>query len=284
MIMRTVAYSGFFLATCFTPALAADPTGDWKVADGVANIRVAECNGSMWGAVSWEKTPGGRDKSNPDAIAYLQAENAYADAVMKPTVAFQESLYAEMLARIKEDDQTVPYRRRGFFYQALAPLTTVAHTRSTGQISHNNAELRLLCEVAKGRGVTLDTAVFQYPDPDTPLSWHLTAAEKNAVWNAYGRCRDRGVPCEARVRDFMQGQAAADGCTQFEEPPRPAPTPAQQRARRTAKLKGTAFVAGARRLPYFTARTLPRRTTLLRRTRSRPCWPKPRRTAARWTG
>src|SRR6266699_2313696 len=66
-IMRTVAYSGFFLATCFAPALAADPTGDWRVADGVANIRVAECNGSMWGAVSWEKTPGGRDKSNPDA-------------------------------------------------------------------------------------------------------------------------------------------------------------------------------------------------------------------------
>ncbi|WP_291858318.1 DUF2147 domain-containing protein [Bradyrhizobium sp.] len=46
--------------------MAADPTGDWKVADGVANIRVAECNGSMWGVVSWEKTPGGRDKNNPD--------------------------------------------------------------------------------------------------------------------------------------------------------------------------------------------------------------------------
>src|SRR5712675_1223120 len=67
MMIRTVAYCGFFLATCFTPALAADPTGDWKVADGVANIRVAECNGSMWGAVAWEKAPGGRDKSNPDA-------------------------------------------------------------------------------------------------------------------------------------------------------------------------------------------------------------------------
>jgi hypothetical protein len=37
-----------------------------EVADGVANIRVAECNGSMWGAVAWEKTPGGRDKNNPD--------------------------------------------------------------------------------------------------------------------------------------------------------------------------------------------------------------------------
>lgn len=46
--------------------MAADPTGDWKVADGVANIRVAQCSGSMWGVVAWEKTPGGKDKNNPD--------------------------------------------------------------------------------------------------------------------------------------------------------------------------------------------------------------------------
>ncbi len=56
-----------FASTIFTPAFAADPTGDWRVADGVANIRVAQCNGSMWGAVSWEKTPGGHDTNNPDA-------------------------------------------------------------------------------------------------------------------------------------------------------------------------------------------------------------------------
>jgi len=65
-IMRKVVYSGVILATGFGPALALDPTGDWRVADGVANIRVAQCNGNMWGAVSWEKTPGGRDVNNPD--------------------------------------------------------------------------------------------------------------------------------------------------------------------------------------------------------------------------
>jgi uncharacterized protein (DUF2147 family) len=58
---------GFFLATGVNSALAADPTGDWKVADGVANIRVAQCSGNMWGVVAWEKTPGGKDKNNPDA-------------------------------------------------------------------------------------------------------------------------------------------------------------------------------------------------------------------------
>jgi uncharacterized protein (DUF2147 family) len=50
-----------------TAALAADPTGDWRVADGVANIRVAQCGDSMWGVVAWEKEPGGRDRNNPDA-------------------------------------------------------------------------------------------------------------------------------------------------------------------------------------------------------------------------
>jgi len=68
--MRLALYTGIILAggyTCLTPAFAADPTGDWRVADGVANIRVAQCNGSMWGAVSWEKQPGGRDENNPDA-------------------------------------------------------------------------------------------------------------------------------------------------------------------------------------------------------------------------
>src|SRR3984957_6909626 len=65
-IMRRTALSAILLATGLAPALAADPTGDWRVADGVANIRVAECNGSMWGVVAWEKEPGGRDVNNPD--------------------------------------------------------------------------------------------------------------------------------------------------------------------------------------------------------------------------
>ncbi len=59
-----------------------------------------------------------RGKEDPEVHAYLDAENAYTDAVMKPTEAFQERLYAEMLARIKEDDETVPYRRGGHFYYA----------------------------------------------------------------------------------------------------------------------------------------------------------------------
>jgi oligopeptidase B len=57
-----------------------------------------------------------RQKDDPEVLAHLRAENAYADAVLKPTETFREALYTEMLGRIKEDDETVPYRRGNHFY------------------------------------------------------------------------------------------------------------------------------------------------------------------------
>src|SRR5260370_19688966 len=69
-ILRTTVYSGIFLATGLAPAFALDPTGDWRVADGVAHIRVPECNGGMWGAGAGEKTPGGRDTPNPHGLTH----------------------------------------------------------------------------------------------------------------------------------------------------------------------------------------------------------------------
>jgi len=64
--MRSLFCCGAALVALPGLASAADPTGDWMVADKVATIRVAQCNGSMWGVVAWEKTPGGRDSNNPD--------------------------------------------------------------------------------------------------------------------------------------------------------------------------------------------------------------------------
>ena len=57
-----------------------------------------------------------RDKKNPEVAAYLEAENAYTDAVMKPTEPLQNKLYDEMLSRIKETDVEVPYKEGGYFY------------------------------------------------------------------------------------------------------------------------------------------------------------------------
>ena len=59
-----------------------------------------------------------REKEQPDVAAYLEAENAYADAVMKPTEPLQKALYDEMLARIQETDLSVPYREGRYWYYA----------------------------------------------------------------------------------------------------------------------------------------------------------------------
>ena len=57
-----------------------------------------------------------RHKENPEVIAYLEAENAYTDGILKPTEAFQEKLYQEMLGRILQTDLSVPYKLRGYHY------------------------------------------------------------------------------------------------------------------------------------------------------------------------
>jgi oligopeptidase B len=57
-----------------------------------------------------------RQKENPEVIAYLEAENAYTDAILRPTETFQERLYEEMLGRILQTDLSFPYRLRGYLY------------------------------------------------------------------------------------------------------------------------------------------------------------------------
>jgi oligopeptidase B len=52
----------------------------------------------------------------PEVLAYLEAENAYADEVMAPLQPLQDKLYDEIVGRIKQDDSSVPYRERGFWY------------------------------------------------------------------------------------------------------------------------------------------------------------------------
>jgi oligopeptidase B len=49
-----------------------------------------------------------RDKEDPEVIAYLEAENAYTEAMMKDTKDFENQLYNEIVGRIKQDDQSVP--------------------------------------------------------------------------------------------------------------------------------------------------------------------------------
>ncbi|HSL47134.1 MAG TPA: S9 family peptidase [Anaerolineales bacterium] len=57
-----------------------------------------------------------RDRTDPEVLKYLHAENDYLEEIMGHTKSLQEALYTEMKERIKETDSTVPEKQRGFFY------------------------------------------------------------------------------------------------------------------------------------------------------------------------
>ena len=59
-----------------------------------------------------------RERENPEVVGYLTAENDYLEAEMAHTADLRESLFEEIVGRIKEDDESVPYRFRDYYYQA----------------------------------------------------------------------------------------------------------------------------------------------------------------------
>lgn len=56
------------------------------------------------------------DRENPEVISYLEQENAYCKQMTAHTKDFQTNLFEEMKARIKEDDESVPYKYKGYWY------------------------------------------------------------------------------------------------------------------------------------------------------------------------
>ncbi|MGA2648531.1 MAG: S9 family peptidase [Candidatus Sulfotelmatobacter sp.] len=94
-----------------------------------------------------------RDKPNPEVKAYLVAENAYTDAVMKPTEGFQKKLYDEMLGRIKETDVEVPYRKGEYFYywRTEAGKQYAMLCRKKGSMDAAEEVLLDINELAKGQ-------------------------------------------------------------------------------------------------------------------------------------
>lgn len=55
------------------------------------------------------------------------------------------------------------------------------NVRTAGQLSHNEEELRLLKRAVAANGVEIQSAVFQFPGEDPPLSWHLTENQKKRI-------------------------------------------------------------------------------------------------------
>ncbi|HLN57171.1 MAG TPA: S9 family peptidase [Thermoanaerobaculia bacterium] len=93
-----------------------------------------------------------RDRKNPEVKAYLEKENAYADAFMKPTEGLQARLYEEMLGRIKETDLSVPFRQGEFLYYSRTEKGRQypIYCRKKGTLEANEQVMLDLNEMARG--------------------------------------------------------------------------------------------------------------------------------------
>ena len=99
-----------------------------------------------------------REKTNPEVVAYLNAENAYTEAMTKELKPFSETLYQEMLGRIKQTDLSVPVRRGAFYYYSRTeegkqyPIQCRRQAAKDGAYDEKAAEQVLLDqnELAKG--------------------------------------------------------------------------------------------------------------------------------------
>ena len=94
-----------------------------------------------------------REKKDPEVKVYLDAENAYADAVMRPTEPLQKRLYDELLSRIKETDVDVPYKDGDYFYYSRteAGKQYPIRCRKKGSVEAPEEVVLDLNELAKGQ-------------------------------------------------------------------------------------------------------------------------------------
>jgi oligopeptidase B len=113
-----------------------------------------------------------RDKTNPEVKAYLESENAYTDAVMKPTEPLQKALYDEMLGRIKETDVEVPYKKGDYFYytRTEAGKQYPIRCRRKGSMDAPEEVLLDVNELAKGQ-IFMSLGEFEVSDDGNLLAY-----------------------------------------------------------------------------------------------------------------
>jgi oligopeptidase B len=161
---------------------------------------VTSPNGSRSDDYYWVRDD---SRKNPDMLAYLKAENAYADAMMAPKKQLEEKLYGEFVARVKQDDSSVPYKKRGFWYytrfETGADYPVLA--RRKGSIEAAEQIMLDQPKMAEGKGFF---AIGGWSvSPDNRL---LAYAEDDVGRRQY----------VLKVKDLMSGQTLSDAVPNVE--------------------------------------------------------------------
>jgi len=118
-----------------------------------------------------------RERTDPEVLAYLEAENAYTSAVMAKTEGLQEELFEELKNRIQPDDSTVPALNDGYYYYKRYEdgLEYPIHCRRKGSLEAPEEIMLDINQVAEGHDFCSVRGVSASPDTRL-LAWALDTA------------------------------------------------------------------------------------------------------------
>ena len=156
-----------------------------------------------------------RGKTNPEVLAYLNAENAYAEQMLAHTKALQEKLYQEMLSRIKETDLSVPAKEDDYYYynRTEKGKQYAFLCRKKGSLQAPEEVLLDLNELAKGKKF-MALGNFQISD-DGNLLAYSTDETGFRVYNLFVKDLRTGKLLPDQVQDVGSVFWAADNKTLF---------------------------------------------------------------------
>lgn len=105
-------------------------------------------------------------RQNAEMLDYLKAENAYADAMLASQASLRDTLYEEMVGRIKQDDSTVPYLEDGYWYYVRYEdgKEYPIHARRQGSMDATEEVLLDVNQLAEGKGFYQAAGLEVSPD------------------------------------------------------------------------------------------------------------------------
>ncbi|MBB3797668.1 oligopeptidase B [Xanthomonas arboricola] len=147
-----------------------------------------------------------RDDKREDKamLAYLNAENAYTDTVMAPLKPLEDALYTEIVGRIKQDDASVPYRERGYWYYTRfeAGKDYPIQARRKGSMDAPEQILLDVNQMAQGKGY------FSVGDAEVSQDNRILAWADDAVGRRQYTIRFKNLDTGEIYPDTVEGVSA----------------------------------------------------------------------------
>lgn len=156
-----------------------------------------------------------RKKISSAVMAYLQAEDAYTDWFMKPTQPLQETLYQEMLGRVQETDQSVPYREGDWLYyhRTEAGKQYPIYCRKKGSVDAPEEVVLDMNAMAKGKEF-LEMGVYEVSDDGNRLAFS-TDEKGFREYTLYVKDLQTGALLREKIPRVSGAAWAADNRTLF---------------------------------------------------------------------